>query len=441
MIPPARLVSFVREAPSLALIMLAPLAGCVLITDVDERRIPKDHASSASSSGSSSASTGTGGQGGAGGASSCTNDADCPGLAAACGEPRCFEDGRCGFDNQPIGAPCDEGGAACDGKGHCVECTAGVHCASGKCGPDRTCIPATCSDTIENGDETDVDCGGSCVANCGPGAGCVVDDDCVGGLCEAGTCAPTCKDGAKNGEETGADCGGPTCPACPLGVACEIDADCVSGFCETGVCAAIPTCSDGAKNGAETDVDCGGPDCVKCVVGGACEGGVDCDTASCVAGVCAGPSCADGVQNGNEAGIDCGTVCPTGCAPGAPCTNGLDCASKICEGPAGSAVCSTPSCFDGEHNGDETSYDCGGSCDVKCPPFYPCLVHADCKGGVCDPVKLTCTPTCTDGYQNGGETDPDCGGPCPKKCPEGGHCNTSLDCVPDFYCFQGHCLP
>src|SRR3569832_642419 len=46
---------------------------------------------------------------------------------------------------------------------------------------------ATCSDGIKNGDETGVDCGGSCVP------------------------CPTCNEGIKNGDETGIDCGG-SCP-------------------------------------------------------------------------------------------------------------------------------------------------------------------------------------------------------------------------------------
>ncbi|MEL7159416.1 MAG: M14 family zinc carboxypeptidase [Bacteroidota bacterium] len=75
-----------------------------------------------------------------------------------------------------------------------------------------------CSDGIQNGSETGVDCGGP---DCAP-------------------CA-TCNDGIQNGSETGVDCGGPDCAACP-------------------------TCSDGIQNGSETGVDCGGPDCAACPV-------------------------------------------------------------------------------------------------------------------------------------------------------------------------------
>ena len=51
----------------------------------------------------------------------------------------------------------------------------------------------TCDDGILNGDETGVDCGGSCAA-----------------------CA-TCDDGILNGDETGIDCGGPDCEPCQTG--------------------------------------------------------------------------------------------------------------------------------------------------------------------------------------------------------------------------------
>ncbi len=50
----------------------------------------------------------------------------------------------------------------------------------------------TCTDGIQNGDETGIDCGGSC---------------------EPCTIAPTCNDGIQNGDETGVDCGG-SCEPC-----------------------------------------------------------------------------------------------------------------------------------------------------------------------------------------------------------------------------------
>lgn len=87
-------------------------------------------------------------------------------------------------------------------------------------------------------------------------------------FCLGGGPAPTCTDGIQNGNETGVDCGGPDCPACPT---CN---DGVQNGSETGVdcggpdCPACPTCNDGIQNGNETGVDCGGPDCAPCNPGG-----------------------------------------------------------------------------------------------------------------------------------------------------------------------------
>ncbi len=93
---------------------------------------------------------------------------------------------------------------------------AGSSCTS-PCGDDPTC-----TDGIQNGQETGLDCGGP---DCDP---CTTD--------------PTCSDGIQNGQETGIDCGGPDCDPCTTN----------------------PTCSDGIQNGQETGIDCGGPDCHPC---------------------------------------------------------------------------------------------------------------------------------------------------------------------------------
>src|SRR5207247_5345292 len=68
---------------------------------------------------------------------------------------------------------------------------------------------------------------------------------------------PRCDDGFRDGDETDVDCGG-TCAACADGLGCLHGGDCRSRSCVAGACAA-PSCTDGIQNGAETDVDCGGP--------------------------------------------------------------------------------------------------------------------------------------------------------------------------------------
>ena len=63
---------------------------------------------------------------------------------------------------------------------------------------------------------------------------------------------PLCTDQIRNGEETGIDCGG-TCGPCAIGASCGKDTDCDDSFCKGGTCTAFP-CGDGQKGEQETDV-------------------------------------------------------------------------------------------------------------------------------------------------------------------------------------------
>ena len=105
-------------------------------------------------------------------------------------------------------------------------------------------IVPTCSDGLQNGDESGIDCGGSCAA-CTP--------------------QPTCTDGLLNGDELGVDCGGSctACPSCSDGLLNQDESgiDC-GGTCDP--CPIVPTCSDGLQNGDELGVDCGGS-CTACL--------------------------------------------------------------------------------------------------------------------------------------------------------------------------------
>ncbi len=105
-------------------------------------------------------------------------------------------------------------------------------------GPDLA-MPAGCTDGKKSGDETDLDCGGSC-AKCADGKACAKGDDCKSGVCEGGMCkAPSCTDRAKNGDETDVDCGG-SCPKCAGGKGCAMNTDCQTNMCNGGKCAAGP---------------------------------------------------------------------------------------------------------------------------------------------------------------------------------------------------------
>ncbi len=104
-------------------------------------------------------------------------------------------------------------------------------CAEGRC---IDAVPEEpCQDRVRDGDETDVDCGGSCAVACAGSQACLSPDDCQSGTCDAGVCAaPSCTDGRKDGFESDLDCGG-NCPGCAAGKRCEFDGDCASMSCIT----------------------------------------------------------------------------------------------------------------------------------------------------------------------------------------------------------------
>jgi hypothetical protein len=66
------------------------------------------------------------------------------------------------------------------------DCASRICCLGGGC-PLHTCLAPTCTDAIQNGSETDVDCGGPCVG-CALGRHCTVTIDCANGACVGGTC-------------------------------------------------------------------------------------------------------------------------------------------------------------------------------------------------------------------------------------------------------------
>lgn len=151
-----------------------------------------------------------------------------------------------------------------------------IPCPSGNCHAPPT---STCQDRVRDGNESDVDCGGSCLP-CPGGAPCNGNLDCQSQHCIAGVCtAPSCSDGVFDGNETDVDCGGYRCAPCAAGRTCRKTADCTTGCC-TGTCV-VTACNDGRLDGCETDVDCGGP-CPQCAVGKRCYGDSDCVSGKCM---------------------------------------------------------------------------------------------------------------------------------------------------------------
>lgn len=206
----------------------------------------------------------------------------------------CFETGNC-----EIGI--------CSADLQCVECVDDTRCS-----PGHTCevggVCSRCDDGAKNGDETDVDCGGSCPL-C-PGT-CNVDGDCPDGYCWQGSCV-SCHDGVQNGDETEVDCGGigGHCARC-AGVFCSVNnALCASNNCEDAVCCAkpCPLCYDckpplgecvpvdyrweDFTNAVNPDVLCYGQylcdgkgNC-KLELGNPCSQGDECVSGACINGTC-----------------------------------------------------------------------------------------------------------------------------------------------------------
>src|SRR5207248_1710518 len=89
----------------------------------------------------------------------------------------------CGASCTPCAPPGDVNAhATCDGTSCGVACNAGFHPAGG------SCIEDSCADGIRNQNESDVDCGGTCVAQgktCATGAACVTASDCTTRYCPA----------------------------------------------------------------------------------------------------------------------------------------------------------------------------------------------------------------------------------------------------------------
>jgi hypothetical protein len=389
--------------------------------------------------------------GGAGGSSQCVTpcktDGDCPNPMNQCTEAVCLQ-GCCGTSPVPMGmgtlvqAPGDCKKLVCDGKGGTTTVPDDSNyddlnpCTMDSCqGGTATHAPIAGACSVDGGavcGDPDGGAAGQCV-------GCNLPSECPAMVCKANTCLPaSCGDMVQNGDETDVDCGGTTCPACADHLHCLVDMDCQSKVCDPALKKCTPpTCTDTVKNGGETDVDCGGPVCPKCGPEKSCAKDSDCVGNACVGSVCV-PTCTDGVKNGGESDVDCGMVCGPagGCGTGKTCLVNADCAQGNCMG----GICYAPHCKNGVKDSTETDVDCGGPDCPKCGYHKLCSVPGDCQPGlVCftmgppPPAQCSCTPgtiycastnTCTDPT-----SDPLNCGYCGHSC-QGGTCAGGMGCAP-----------
>jgi hypothetical protein len=308
----------------------------------------------------------------------CVADTDC--LSGGCTNGKCS---TCGNKKQdPPETDVDCGGNTCGKCGDGLVCKLPEDCLSGNCFMN-ICI--SCTNGKQDGTETDVDCGGACSGKCTDGQKCLVAGDCDANVCftdpgNVKSCN-TCHDGIKDGKETAADCGGGFCPKCADTLACVVNIDCLSGICIDNVCK--PSCGDGVKNGTETDIDCGGT-CPKCVISKTCAVNGDCLNDTCLGGACFQASCADGMKNNDETDTDCGGTCPK-CDNGKTCKAATDCKINGCD----DATKTCSACANMVKDGAETDTDCGGGTCAPCASGKSCNVGTDCASTMCsDPMKV-----------------------------------------------------
>jgi hypothetical protein len=279
---------------------------------------------------------------GAGNVVEALDPSNAPSSPTACSFGVCRADGSPSLVRAAAGTPCGSGGGAvCDGLGACVQCLTDSGCFAGQMCVHNACASPSCANKIQDGDESDVDCGGSCPA-CGLGARCSRPRDCASVTCDPvmrRCIADPCHDRVRDGDETDVDCGN-SCEPCAVGRRCKVDVDCISDDCDPAQLVCLPTtCIDQVKDANETGVDCGGGTCPPCIPGQGCLVDADCSVGCDLAThLCSGNVCNDHRRNALETDVDCGGGVCNGCLVGKMCNNNGDClpghfcnGSKVCQ--------------------------------------------------------------------------------------------------------------
>lgn len=181
-------------------------------------------------------------------------DVDCGGSCPPCAVgKRCIKNEDCDT------LACFDGVCGCEFD---ADCAAGSGCHGHRCVPDH------CGNGRQDGDETGVDCGGSCPTRCGTGQGCQGDGDCQSGVCDPNTLsclasdcpfpdipeiAVCCADPASCAED-----GEPFCLLYFTQTSCTTNADCTRQAPE------FIGCDQGQCVGAGFREACDEPDIITC---------------------------------------------------------------------------------------------------------------------------------------------------------------------------------
>jgi hypothetical protein len=298
-----------------------------------------------------------------------------------------------------------------------------------------------CGNHVTDSDlgESDLDCGGADCHGCSYGQHCNYSSDCVEGQCILAVCQePGCSNQVQDGDETGVDCGG-SCSPCRDGQPCLVDGDCESNVCGTDTLCASASCHDGVRNGDEQDTDCGGPFCDGCGIGSPCMVPADCQSGLCTDMTCALNCTHQTAECDNDLSVPCETNLLTSKQNCGMC-------GKLCDLPHANANCVGGACqiagctkpwircnsddSDGcEVNASSDVMNCGG-CGMVCPALHgtpscvssACVIDCEHDFGNCDDDALTGCETSLNDVDN-------CGG-CNKKC-------SASNGEP--YCLDGKC--
>ena len=385
-------------------------------------------------------------QGGDGGApTSSSGGSLCSGSTNECVLATCV-DGNTQLTNKAPGVICDNGARHCDGNGHCVECTKGSECVSGLCGQVGDCLPASCGDGIENGHETDKDCGGPECDPCPLGLTCTAGTDCTSGFCaddiccdEActgecvacsnekkgkgadGACGPVaadtdpddeCEAQAQDtcGNDTGNCNGESSCSKFPYGLPCGISPFCAANTQKSqDYCDGLGACVDGGMAPCEPYL-CDGDVCgTTCGSDADCTATSYCDMGQCVPHHVEGTAC--------SAGNECAS---SFCVDGVCCNNACDQPCRACNISPNVGSCSLVAKYEQDtfpSNACTVQYACDGAGACKKALGQSCFSNGDCVNNLCD--NLTCGKALGKGCNNS------------EQC-------TSLQCV-DGYCCNSPC--
>jgi uncharacterized repeat protein (TIGR01451 family) len=225
---------------------------------------------------------------------------------------------------------------------------------------------------------------------------------------------PTCTDTVKNGTETDIDCGGITCAPCAIGKVCNVSADCTSQNCSGGICQAT-VCGNGNREGTEACDDgntTSGDGCsATCTV----ETGFNCTGAT--PSVCT-TTCGDGLRAGAEACDDQNTTNGDGCSATCTVESGYNCSGSpsVCMATCGDGIRAGGEACDDNNtaNGDGCSAACTVETGFNCAGSAPSVCNAICGDGLkrgseqCDDGNTTngdgCSAACR--YEATGESEP-----------------------------------